>query len=454
MVTRRSFLTAAAAAGLASGQRRRPNFVVMLADDLGYSDLGCTGFDVPKATLNIDQLARTGTRFTNWYSNAPVCAPSRAALMTGRYPMRAGVATNGLALPASEKTIATLLKSSGYKTGITGKWHLGSDDLHSPNAHGFDTFFGFHSGCVDYYSHRYYWGEPRGVNYHDLYRNRTETFEDGQYLTDGIAREAVDFIGRNHRDPFFLYVPFNAPHYPMHAPAEYMRRFPDLPLEKQVRAAMLSSMDDAVGAITQALQKHRLTENTLIFFSSDNGATREPRAGLDQKPPVTGFNGPYRGFKFSLFDGGMHVPAIMNWPGVIPAGQVNAGVAAHMDVLPTVCGAAGVSPPVDRVMDGRDVLPMAQQKAPTPHETIFWSNGPQTAARSGHWKLVRSGFLADGSAETRRPMQGDDAIWLSNLERDPGESRNVAKQHPEIAARLSGAIDAWLASVKSDRTPR
>ena len=227
MLSRRQFVAAAGAASVAAAQnRRRPNFIIFLADDLGCHDLGCWGASDLK-TPNIDAIAASGARFTNWYSAAPVCAPARAGLLTGRYPIRAGVPDNGPPLAASEQTIAQALKPAGYATALIGKWHLGATADTDPNAHGFDRFYGFHSGCIDYFSHRYYWGEPRTVNYHDLWRDRTEIFEDGQYTTELFAREAVRFVRERRADPFFLYMPFNAPHYPMHAPARVPGAVPE-----------------------------------------------------------------------------------------------------------------------------------------------------------------------------------------------------------------------------------
>ncbi|MBI3281062.1 MAG: sulfatase-like hydrolase/transferase [Acidobacteria bacterium] len=438
MLSRRELFGAAAAAGLASAQQKQPNFVLMMADDLGYADLGCTGSEYVK-TPHLDALAKSGSRFTNWYSNAPVCAPSRSALLTGKYPQRAGVATNGRELAQTHKTIASVLKPRGYATALTGKWHLGYGPETVPNAHGFDEFFGFQSGCVDYFSHRYYWGEPRRVNYHDLWRNRTEIFEDGQYLTELLAREAVSFIERQHSRPFFLYLPFNAAHYPMHAPQKYTDRFRGLPLERQVHAAMIAAADDVVGKVVATIEKHGLRENTFMLFTADNGMTREPRAGLNQNPPEAGSNKPFRGFKFSLFDGGMHVPMIMSWPGTIPAGVVNAAVGAHMDIMPTICAAAGAPPPDG--IDGKSVLPVASKRAASPHDFVFWENGRQRAVRHGNWKLVLNGILYDG--HNRTPLEGDDAVFLSNLENDPGESKNVAKANPELVERLKAAIEEW-----------
>ena len=343
MSTRRTFLGAGLAAGAALSAQRaggKPNFVVIMTDDQGSRDLGCLGAKDLK-TPHIDDLASSGARFTNWYSNAPVCAPSRAALMTGRYPIRAGVATNGQALPATRQTIASLLKPHGYSTGLLGKWHLGYPPSNGPNERGFDYFYGFHSGCVDFYSHRYYWGEPKQVNYHDLYRNREEIFEDGQYLTDRITAEATGFIRRERNNPFLLVTTYNAPHYPMHAPDRYLQRFPTLEPERRTYAAMLAAVDDGVGEIRAALRQTGVLDNTLIFFVADNGATTEARAGLNQQTATAGNNGIYRGFKFSLFDGGMHVPGIMNWPGRIRGGQVIDEIAMTMDVLPTIAAAAG-----------------------------------------------------------------------------------------------------------------
>jgi arylsulfatase A-like enzyme len=371
--------------------------------------------------------------------------------MTGRYPIRAGVPSNGHPLQPSEQTIASLLKPAGYSTGIFGKWHLGDTDDTVPNAHGFDRFVGFHAGCIDYYSHRYYWGEPRTVNYHDLWRNRMEIFEDGQYSTEIFAREAAQFIRENRNNPFFLYVPFNGVHYPMHAPKKYVDRFPDLEPERRMYAAMLSAVDDGVGLVRRTLQETGLADNTLIFFAADNGATREPRAGLNQQPAKAGDNRPFRGNKFSAFDGGMHVPMIMNWPGVIPKGVVRTQVGNHVDLLPTICAAAGAPLPSDRTLDGFDALPMATSGAQSRHDAIFWSSDGQLAVRRGDWKLVKNGKTYDGAIKDAHPLKGDDALFLSNLAQDPGESRNLRHQHPEILDELQTLAEKWLAEVQQPR---
>ncbi len=454
VVSRRAFVsgTPVAAAAAALGQTRgarKPNFVLFLADDLGVHDLGCLGAADLK-TPNIDALATSGVRFTNWYAAAPVCAPSRASLLTGRYPQRCGVPDNGQALRSSERTIASALKPAGYATGIFGKWHLGSSIATVPNAHGFDRFVGFHSGCIDYYSHRYYWGEranPPVVNYHDLWRDRTEVFEDGEYSTGIFAREAAQFVHENRANPFFLYVPFNGVHYPMHAPKKYVERFPDLDPERRMYAAMLAAVDDGVGQVMRALREARLMESTLVFFTGDNGATRETRAGLNGQAARAGDNRPFRGNKFSAFDGGMHVPMAMSWPGVIRGGQTVAQIGSHLDLLPTMLAAAGAPLPDDRTLDGFDALPLAASGAASRHEAIFWSSGGQLAVRRGNWKLVRNGKTFDGTPEGAQALSGDDAVFLSNVEEDPGESRNLRHANPSLADELLTAAEKWLADV-------
>jgi arylsulfatase A-like enzyme len=445
VLTRRQALGAPA---LALAPKPRPNLILLVSDDHGYHDLGCQGASDLK-TPHLDRLAASGARLTHWYANAPVCAPSRASILTGRYPIRAGVPTNGPDLPASELTIARVLKSAGYRTACFGKWHLGSTDRTSPNGHGFDSFFGFHSGCVDYYSHRFYWGEPGKVNEHDLWRNRREVFEDGRYLTELIAAEAEQFIAASSADPFFLYVPFNAVHYPMHAPAKYLERFPDLEPERRMYAAMLAAMDDAVGRIQAAVARRGASANTLVFFQGDNGATREPRAGLYQEPAHGGSNAPLRGFKFSLFEGGIRVPALVSFPGRIPPRQVIHSPGAAIDLLPTFCAAAGVAPPSDRVIDGRDEMPSWSSGAPSPHDSLFWAFDGQLAVRQGRWKLVANGYVADGTRQNRERLKDQDSLFLSDLEADPGETNNLRRAEPARAAALERAARKWLEDVKN-----
>jgi arylsulfatase A-like enzyme len=449
-MTRRELLAGVPAVAAAQRTRTPANIIVVVLDDLGGADLGCFGAADLK-TQHIDALAASGAKCTNWYSNAPVCAPSRASILTGRYPAHAGVAQNGQSLTQDQKTIATLLKPKGYATGCIGKWHLGHTEDTRPNAHGFDLFYGFLSGCVDFYSHRYYWGEPNKVNYHDLWRNRTEIWEDGQYLTERITTETVSFIERNRDRPFFLYVAYNAPHYPMHAPAKYMERFSSLPFERRVYAAMIAAVDDGIGEIRAALNKHRLADNTLIMLVGDNGATTEKRAGLQGNWATAGSNGNYRGFKFSLFDGGMHVPAIVSWPARIRPRQNVDEVMMSMDILPTALEAAGTELPGGYAIDGRSVLPVLAAGAKSPHEAIFWSQGQQSAVRRGKWKLVVNGRTYERGPDGGKPLGGEDAVFLSDLSTDPGETRNLRKLHPNVVDELTTLLAKWRyeADVKS-----
>ena len=447
MLSRREWMAGAAAASAAAQTRtpaaRRPNVVLFLGDDLGCHDLGCWGAADLK-TPNIDALAAGGTRYTNWYAAAPVCAPSRAALFTGRYPIRCGVPNNGPVLAPSEQTIASLLKPAGYSTGLFGKWHLGSTPETVPNAHGFDRFFGFHAGCIDFFSHRFYWGEPRTVNYHDLWRDRTEVFDDGHYTTEMFTGEATQFIRESRANPFFCCLTYNAVHYPMHAPRKYVERFPGLAPERRMYAAMLSAMDDGVGQVVRTLRDLGIFDNTLIIFTGDNGATREARAGLDNKPATAGNNGPFRGSKFSAFDGGMHVPMVMHWPGMVARGKVAETVGNHVDLLPTITAAAGASLPRDRTYDGADAL-AAEYRG---HDAIYWSIGGQLAVRRGNWKLVKDGKTYDGTPEGNKSLTGDDALFLSNLADDPGEKVNLRHRHPEVADELLTMAQKWEVDVR------
>jgi arylsulfatase A-like enzyme len=456
-LTRRAFVGGAAAAAAplssiaaAQASTTKLNVVVILFDDLGVNDQGYLGATDLK-TPNIDRLAAGGTVCRNWYSNAPVCAPARSALMTGRCPLRAGVPNNSSPLRPSEITLAAALKNAGYATALSGKWHLGDTPDTVPNAHGFDYFYGFHAGCVDYYSQRFYWGDPRIANYHDLWRNREEIFEDGQYLTERIGQEACGFIKSvPQNQPLFLYTAFNAVHYPMHAPQKYVSRFPNLSRERQMYAAMLSAADDAIGEIVSTLERTGRRENTLIYVLGDNGATTERRAGLNNQPATAGRNTPFRGYKFSTFDGGMHVPALVNWPGHIPAGKINHEILMTADIFPTTCNLAGALIPRDRTLDGRNVWPVLTAGGKSPHEFVAWSEGPQLAIRKGKWKLVLNGVAHDGTPAGEKPLTGDDAVFLSNVEEDIAESHNVRHQQPEVTDELQSLLENWRRSVEEN----
>ncbi|HOX38634.1 MAG TPA: sulfatase-like hydrolase/transferase [Candidatus Brocadiia bacterium] len=431
----------------------KPNFIIFLTDDQGYGDLSCMGA-TDFSTPNLDRVAASGCRFTDWYSNSPVCSPSRASLMTGRYPGNAGVRsilaghrmTTGL--PKKVPTLATALKELGYATGMFGKWHLGLADGSRPSDHGFDEWFGFLAGCIDYYSHIFYWGMnhggPGNDPTHDLWDNNREIFENGRYFTELITERAVAFIRRmaQRGEPFFLYVPYNAPHYPMHAPRKYLDRFPNLPPDRRIMAAMISAVDDSVGAIMAEVAKRGMTDNTLVFFQSDNGPSRETRNWLDgrQDPYYGGTAGKLKGHKFSLYEGGIRMPALMSWPDKIPPGQVIKEAGAAMDIFPTCLKAAGGNPS-EYELDGRDVLPMVSSGAPSPHGEIFWEMGNQNAMRRGKWKLVLNGQLVEGAPP-------EDAVFLSDLEADMGERRNLADEHKDVVEEMVADTERWRAGIE------
>jgi len=424
----------------------QPNFIVFLTDDQGYADLSCMGAQDLR-TPHLDGLAENGVRFTDWYSNAPVCSPSRASLLTGRYPGNAGVRSilaghrTAPGLLPEVPSLATALGRLGYQTAMFGKWHLGLAQGCRPQDHGFDTWRGFMAGCIDYYSHIFYWGMAGGKMdpVHDLWQDGREVWLNGEYFTDLLAQWSVDYIRQvaNSGRPFLLYVPFNAPHYPMHAPQHYLDRFPDLPWDRQVMAAMLAAVDDAVGAIVAELKSQGVFDNTCVFFQSDNGPSRETRNWLDgtRDPYYGGTSGALKGHKFSLYEGGIRSPALMCWPDRIPGGRVIGEMGAAMDIFPTLLSAAG-GDPNEYELDGCDVMPMVADGAQTPHTEVFWEQGNQTAVRRGEWKLVLNGQLVEGAPP-------EDKVHLADLSVDMGERENLIETHPDVATELTQAAESW-----------
>ncbi|MBO0995078.1 sulfatase-like hydrolase/transferase [Bacillus sp. SD088] len=428
--------------------KKRPNFIIFITDDQGYGDLSCMGSNDIR-TPHIDRLANTGARFTDWYAASPVCSPSRAALLTGRYPGNAGVRsilggkrkTSGL-LP-EVPTISSELKALGYRTGLYGKWHLGLREDCRPDSQGFDEWMGFMAGCIDYYSHIYYWGQPDNP-IHDLWENGKEIHKDGHYFTNLVTDHAVDFIRRNagEEEPFFLYVAYNAPHYPMHAPEKYTERFAHLPWDRRMMAAMLSAVDDGVGDIVAEIERKDILDNTCIFFQSDNGPSRESRNWLDGTEDLYygGSAGKLKGHKFSLYDGGIRVPGIWNWPAKIPRGQVISEPCCAIDVFPTMIKAAGGSLE-DLEIDGDDIMPVLTERA-TPERNIYWEMGAQTAVRSGKWKLVLNGQLEEFEPPTT------DNVHLSDLEKDIGEKTNLQAEYPDVTMKLMHDAEQWRKQIE------
>jgi arylsulfatase A-like enzyme len=400
-----------------------PNVVLILADDLGYADLSIYGSKtIP--TPHIDALATAGVRFTDAYVTAASCSPSRAGLMSGRYQQRFGFEFNtaGGAITYRESrgldpavvTLADVFRQAGYATGMFGKWHLGSREYFHPQQRGFDEFFGFLSGA-----HSFFPSDRKERFFSTVMRGKTPLTEPA-YLTDAFAREAVKFIDAHKEKPFFAYVPFNAVHTPIEASKRYLNRFPNEANRRQ-RAynAMTSALDDAVGSIVKTLKANGIDRNTLIIFLNDNGGPIYTRVQS---------NGRLRLGKLFLFEGGIRVPMIVSWPGVLEPGKVYCKPVCSLDVFPTACAAARIRLPKDLELDGVDLLPYLKGKnSAVPHDKLFWSNGPNKAVRIGKWKLIIAGSHK----------------FFFNLDDDIGETNNLAKQEPEVVRGLVQALRHW-----------
>jgi arylsulfatase A-like enzyme len=449
-----SFLTSCNAQSRTAGiKTKRPNIIFILADDLGYGDLGCFGQKVIK-TPNIDRLAAEGMRLTDHYAGSTVCAPSRCCLMTGLHSGHALVRGNArIPLRPSDVTVAELLKQAGYTTGIIGKWGLGEPESTGiPNKQGFDYWFGY---LNQRHAHNYYptylWRNQQKfklqneVNHIIGGRDRTPggvATKKVEYSLDLCAGEALRFIEKNRNKPFFLYLPFTIPHANneagkkgMEVPSygQYANR--NWPEPQKGHAAMITRMDGDIGRLMAKLKALGLDENTFVFFSSDNGPHKE--GGAD--PAFFNSSGPLRGYKRALYEGGIRVPTIARWPGKIKPGSVTDHISAFWDFLPTCCDLAGIKTPES--LDGISMLPtlLGQSLKQKKHEYLYWEfheQGKRQAVRMGNWKGIRQNVA-------KNP---DGPIELYYLENDIGERNNVAKQHPQIVAKIEDLM-------KSARTP-
>jgi arylsulfatase A-like enzyme len=423
--------------GYASAQSRPPNIVVIVTDDMGYADIGVHGSkDIP--TPNIDALANTGIRFTDAYVSGPYCSPTRAGLLTGRYPQRFGHEFNpgggnepDLGLPPSEVTLADRLEAAGYRTALVGKWHLGFADRLHPMERGFDEFFGFLGG-----GHAYFQVPATGAN--SILDGRTRVSEPA-YLTDAFADRAVDFIQRHRAQPFFLYLAFNAVHTPMHAAEKYLARFQHIAdPNRRTYAAMLAAMDDAIGRTLDALRAGDLEEKTLIILFNDNGGPTMATTSVNGSS-----NAPLRGSKRQTLEGGIRVPFIIRWKGQLPAGKVDNRPIIQLDVLPTALAAAGVDVKPEWKLDGVNLLPyLTGAVSAEPHAALYWRLGEHMAIRSGAWKLVKSGEGRLRDVDHNAPRDLSTAA-LYNLKDDIGEQHDLAAKHPEKVRELTEAWQKW-----------
>ena len=433
--------------GFATGaSARQPNVIVIFTDDQGSVDAGCYGSE-DLETPNIDQLAERGSRFTQFYAAAPVCSPSRAGLLTGRYPLSAGVPGNTTStkgkpgMPSAQVTMAEHFKAAGYRTAHIGKWHLGYTPETMPNGQGFDYSFGHMGGCIDNYSHFFYW---QGPNRHDLHRNGEEIFADGEYFPDLMVKEACEFIHENQADPFFIYFALNLPHYPYQGDAHWLEHYKDVPHPRNLYNAFVSSLDARIGDLVRYLDEVGLRDETIIVFQSDHGHSTEERAHFGG-----GSSGPYRGAKFSLFEGGIRVPAIISWPGKLPEGKTLDQVAHSCDWLPTLADLAGVEL-ASKILDGKSLVPLLKGESDeSPHEILHWhvggGNQAQWAVRKGDWKLIGNGR---DTSNPKRPGDPPGKRFLANLKEDRSEKKNYASDHPEMVKQLQGAHEDWLRSAK------
>ena len=448
------------AASEVAAEADNPNIIVLLADDLGYGELGCQGNEeIP--TPHIDSIAANGVRFTNGYVTGPNCSPSRAGFLSGRIPTRFGYENNPIGhrnetpasgFPTSETTLAETMQDAGYTTGLLGKWHLGGTAAYHPFRHGFEEFFGFmHEG--HYFVQPPYegvttmlrrktlpdgevgrWIGKKKLIYHKWPSNEPDYDADNpiirggqpvmetEYLTDALTREAVDFIDRHDDKPFFLYLAYNAVHSPLQGADAYMRKFSHIQdIQRRIFAAMLANMDDSVGAVMKQLRKSGLEENTLVFFLSDNGGpTRE----------LTSSNAPLRGQKGMMYEGGLRVPFMVQWKGTLPKGKVYNHPVTSLDIYATAAANAKATAPEN--IEGVDLIPyLTSKRSDRPHDTLFWRQGNKAGLRHGDLKLVRMGG---------RKAVGNAKWELYDLSKDISEERNLAKANPE---HLSELVALW-----------
>lgn len=415
-----------------ASQTEQPNIILIFSDDAGYHDFGFQGArDI--LTPNLDALARRGVRFTRGYVTDATCGPSRAGLLTGRYQQKFGYQEinvpgfmspnskflgDDMGVPLSQTTMAELLKTRGYRTAMYGKWHLGNADRFHPLSRGFDEFYGFRGGDRSYFAYRA--GDASVARDKLMERGFGKLEEPSRYLTDQLGDEAADFIDRNAESPFFIYLAFNAPHTPMEATDEDLARFPSLTGKRKTYAAMMLSMDRAIGTVMASLEKHGLSDNTIVVFTNDNGGPTDKNGSI---------NWPLAGTKSNHLEGGIRVPFLLSWPARLPEGIVYDRPVSTMDLLPTFFAAAGGDTSVLRNVDGSNIIPfIGNARSASPHRYLFWKKDVRAAVVDGEWKLIR---FAD------RPAQ------LFNLARDEGEQRDLAARFPERVFALFKRLHEW-----------
>lgn len=447
MITRRAFLAGAAATLAApafAAKTSQPNIVFFYSDDQSWGDLGCFGNETIN-TPNIDRLAREGMKLTQHYAAAPICTPARSALLTGRYPQRNGLFENirnnmtnykheygeleyifspemTQGLDTREVTFGEVLQSAGYRTGIVGKWDSGRAEQYLPLQRGFDYFYGFCNTGIDYYTHERY-GVP------SMYRNNRRIKDEG-YATDLFAREALRFIDESADDPFFLFMPFNAPHGASNleyrgaqAPDAYVDQYADTSDERDRRYfASITAMDDAIGQVLDRLEEHGVADNTLVVFTTDHGKRKDA---------------PFRGGKSHMYEGGLRTPCVVRWPGHIEPESESHAMTSAMDWFPTFAEIANATPKGDIHLDGKSMMSVLSGETSDHHETLYWELRAKRAVRRGKWKWVlelKEDWVVPEGARAS----------LYDLEQDPTERNDVADEFPEVHAELTKAWDTWF----------
>lgn len=428
----------------------KPNLVILFMDDQGTLDVGCYG-SKHLQTPNMDRIAEEGVRFTQAYAHT-VCCPSRAGLMTGRHPQRGGVRMwtqakmksdqKGRNMALSEQTLAEVLQAAGYRTGLFGKWHLGAHEDHGPKKQGFDEFFGFRGGFIDNYKHC----ALHGKGFHDLFEGTQELQREGEYFPEMMTQRALAFLEAHQDKPFFLYVPFNIPHYPEQSLEKFRQQYQD-ETDDALRSyrAVMATTDHYIGQVLDKLDELKLAKNTIVIFMSDNGHSEETTYRIKVDGHVSGLakgdfygasgagnTGKWRGHKGAFYEGGVRVPAMIRYPAKLPKGEVRDQAVTVMDWMPTVLELCSVEAP-KVTLDGKSLLPViASPDAESAHEILHWEWRGNWAVRRGEWKLIG---------------KGDMAKELVCLTEEKPEMENHLNKRPEIAAELHQLHKAWLTQV-------
>lgn len=425
-------------------ENHRPNVIIIYTDDQGTLDANCFGSS-DLHTPNIDQLARTGVKFTQFYAAASICSPSRAALLTGKSPLAAGLPDNSPSmkgregLPSEQLTIAEKLKENGYVTGHVGKWHLGYTDETMPNGQGFDYSFGHMGGCIDNYSHFFYWAGP---NRHDLWENNKEVWMDGEYFQDLTIRKAMDFIEEQKDTNFLLYYAINLPHYPYQGTEKWREYYKDLESPRDKYAACISTVDERIGMLLKKLEELKIIENSIIIFQSDQGHSTEERAFFGG-----GNSGIYRGAKFSYFEGGIRVPAIISWPAKLPQNVERDQMSVNTDWFPTILDFCKIEYE-ENDFEGKSIVKVISGNEASPHDVICWHRrNDYWAVRKGDWKLLKNPVDPSGKA----PIADSDSLFLTNVAEYPDEMENLAIKYPKKVEELQKEYDKWLQKVMNSK---